>query len=77
MGEEEEVEVKKNIYIFTPGNVITSTTIIGGRWPWRVIVWVAVEGCDDVASCRASSVHNRGGSEQGDCDNSRGGQAKG
>ena len=62
--------------IFTPGNVIPSTTIIGGRWPWRVIVWVAVEGSDDVALCRASSVHNRGGSEQGDCGDS-GGQAKG
>lgn len=69
-----DIRGKENI--FTPGNVISSTTIVGGPCPWRVIVWVAVEGSDDIALCRASSVHNRCGSEQGDCGNSRG-QAKG
>lgn len=41
--ENQELRKKNLIIIFTPGNVITSTTIIGCRWPWRVIVWVSVE----------------------------------
>ena len=43
------------------GHVVAAATVVGCSWPWRAVVWVAVEGHDEVARCRTSRSRAREG----------------
>ena len=40
---------------FTASNIIASATVVGGCWPWRIIIRVSIKGDCDVALCGASN----------------------